>query len=82
MNNVEAIAITTTFYGIFAANFLFLPVAIKLNEQSEHEIMGSELVAEGILAIQEGDIPMIVKKRLTAFLSTKDRVRSGTEKAK
>jgi len=76
MGKSMAIAITTTFYGIFAANFLFLPVAIKLNEQSEYEILGREMIAEGVLAIQQGDIPMIVKKRLTAFLSNKDRART------
>jgi len=73
MGRAMAIAITTTFYGIFAANFLFLPVAIKLNEQSEHDGMARELIADGILAIHQGEIPLMVRKRLTAFLSRKDR---------
>jgi chemotaxis protein MotA len=68
-----AIAITTTFYGIFAANFLFLPTAIKLTEHSENEILAKELVAEGILAIQQGDLPMIVKKKLNAFMAARTR---------
>ncbi len=72
-----AIAITTTFYGIFAANFFFLPTAIKLTEHSEHEILARELVAEGILAIQQGDLPMIVKKKLNAFLSARIRESTG-----
>jgi len=82
MGRSMAIAITTTFYGIFAANFVFLPVAIKLNEQTEHEIMGRELVAEGILAIHAGSIPMIVKKRLTAFLSAKERAKTTGERSR
>lgn len=76
MGRAMAIAITTTFYGIFAANFIFLPVAIKLNEQSEHDVMARELIAEGVLAIQQGEIPLLVKKRLTVFLSRKDREES------
>ncbi len=82
MGKSMAIAITTTFYGIFAANFIFLPVAIKLNEQTEHEIMGRELIAEGILAIHEGAIPMLVKKRLTAFLSSKERAKTSGDRSK
>lgn len=68
MGSSMAIAITTTFYGIFAANFLFLPVAIKLNEHSENDIMRKQLITEGITAIHAGELPMIVKKKLNAFL--------------
>jgi len=75
-----AIAITTTFYGIFAANFLFLPTAIKLTEHSENEILSKELVAEGIIAIHQGDLPMIVKKKLNAFVAA--RMRESTQAKK
>ena len=70
MGSNMAIAITTTFYGIFAANFLFLPIAIKLNEHSERDVLIKELIAEGIMAIQGGDLPLIVKKKLNAFLAS------------
>lgn len=70
MGNAMAIAITTTFYGIFAANFLFLPIAIKLNEHSERDLLTKELIAEGVLSIHRGDLPLIVKKKLNAFLSS------------
>ncbi|GBD99607.1 chemotaxis protein PomA [bacterium BMS3Abin07] len=70
MGSGMAIAITTTFYGIFAANFLFLPIAIKLNEHSERDVLIKELIAEGISAIQGGDLPLIVRKKLNAFLSS------------
>ena len=63
-----AIAITTTFYGIFAANFLFLPTAIKLGEYTENEIMHMRLVAEGVISIRAGDLPMILRKKLNAFI--------------
>jgi chemotaxis protein MotA len=69
MGSAMAIAITTTFYGIFAANFIFLPVAIKLNDQSQREIMSRELMTEGVLCIQLGDLPIAVKQKLNAFLS-------------
>lgn len=63
-----AIAITTTFYGIFAANFFFLPAAIKLGEYTENEIMHMRLIAEGVISIRAGDLPIILRKKLNAFL--------------
>jgi chemotaxis protein MotA len=68
MGSAMAIAITTTFYGIFAANFVFLPVATKLNEHSENDVVTRELIAEGVMSIQHGDLPYIVKKKLNAFV--------------
>lgn len=68
-----AIAVTTTFYGIFGANFLFLPAAVKLNEYSEEEILNKELITEGVISIQQGDLPLIVNKKLESFLSARLR---------
>ena len=68
MGSAMAIAITTTFYGIFAANFLFLPTAIKLGELNEDETFRNQIVAEGLLAISNGDLPIMVRKKLNNFL--------------
>jgi chemotaxis protein MotA len=68
MGEAMAIAITTTFYGIFAANFLFLPAAIKLTDRSENAFIDRQLVVEGVLAIHNEDLPSIVRKKLDAFL--------------
>jgi chemotaxis protein MotA len=75
-----AIAITTTFYGIFAANFLFLPAAIKLNEQSENNVMNQQLMTEGIIAIQQADLPMMVRKKLDSFIIGKLSKEGGAPK--
>ncbi len=68
MGSAMAIAITTTFYGIFAANFLFLPAAIKLGGLGEDEVLFRRLVKEGVIAIRQGSLPIIIKKRLNAFI--------------
>ncbi|HEB02806.1 MAG TPA: hypothetical protein ENI12_06195 [Nitrospirae bacterium] len=68
MGSAMAIAITTTFYGIFAANFLFLPTAIKLGELNEDETFRNQIVVEGVLAISNGDLPIMVRKKLNTFL--------------
>jgi chemotaxis protein MotA len=67
MGQAMSNAVTATFYGIFAAN-IYIPIATKLNDHSEREIVTREMIAEGILAINQGDIPIIVKKKLNAFV--------------
>lgn len=64
-----AIAMTASFYGIFSANFVFLPIAKKLTFFMEEEQVDREIIAMGILAIQEGDAPWLVFKKLEAYLS-------------
>ena len=68
-----AIAVTGTFYGIASANFVFLPVANKLDAYTDEELLLKEVMIEGILSIQTGEMPIIVGKRLKAFLAPRMR---------
>lgn len=70
-----AVAVTTTFFGIFGTNFLFLPVARKLNAYSDEEILIKEVMIEGILSIQAGELPAILTRKLEAFLARRHRQR-------
>jgi chemotaxis protein MotA len=67
MGKAMSNAVTATFYGIFSAN-IFIPIATKLTDHSERDIINKEMTAEGIMAIQQGDVPLIVRKKLTAFI--------------
>jgi chemotaxis protein MotA len=62
-----AVAMTATFYGIFGANFLFLPVAGKLNVYAQEEVFLEELMIEGILCIQQNEVPALALRKLQAF---------------
>lgn len=64
-----AIAITTTFYGIFSTNFLFLPIAGKLSVHTNRETLIKELVIEGTSGLKKGEIPSILRHRLQSFLA-------------
>ena len=75
-----AIAVTGTFYGIASANFIFLPVANKLDAHTESELLLKEVMIEGVLSIQARDIPIIVSKKLHAFLATRHRDDKNTGK--
>jgi chemotaxis protein MotA len=68
-----AVAMTATFYGIFGANFLFLPVAGKLESYSEEELFLKEVVIEGVLSIQRQEVPAILSRRLEAYLNRRSR---------
>ncbi|MCC3145199.1 MotA/TolQ/ExbB proton channel family protein [Halanaerobium sp. Z-7514] len=64
-----AVALITTLYGALLANWIFIPLAKNLQTQSNHEIHVKEVIIEGILSIQAGENPRIVKEKLNAFLS-------------
>jgi chemotaxis protein MotA len=64
-----ATAFVATFYGVFTANVLWLPMAKKLHNNSKHEQHNLELVIEGLMSIQAGDNPRIVREKLEGFLA-------------
>jgi chemotaxis protein MotA len=69
-----AIALLTTFYGAVMANACFLPLANKLETRAKQEGAIRELMIEGILSIQAGDKPALVKEKLRSFVPPKERV--------
>lgn len=69
MGSSMAIAMTASFYGIFSANFVFLPIASKLGYYSDEDILSREIIAKGVLSIYEGDVPWLVAKKLEGYLS-------------
>ena len=74
-----ATALVTTFYGALAANLVFIPIANKLRNRSQSEVLVKEVMIEGILSIQAGDNPRIVEEKLKVFLAPRQRqpVRGG-----
>jgi chemotaxis protein MotA len=68
-----ATALVTTFYGALLAYLFFIPVAGKLSHRSKEELLQKELILEGILAIQSGDNPRIVREKLMTYLAPATR---------
>lgn len=75
-----ATAILTTLYGAVMANVLFLPAAGKLKVRTAGELLGKEIVIEGILSIQSGDNPRVVEQKLKSFVSPAIRANIKTKK--
>lgn len=72
-----AIALITTLYGALLANLFFLPIASKLELKTENELYIKEIMIEGIIGIQSGENSKILKEKLRAYLSKKERVSAG-----
>ncbi|MHB8170274.1 MAG: flagellar motor protein [Thermincolia bacterium] len=68
-----ALAFIATLYGVGSANLFWLPVANKLKFKNKKEILGMQVILEGILSLQAGDNPSIVGEKLKAFLSPEMR---------
>lgn len=64
-------AFLATFYGIFSANVFFLPLGGKLKAKSANEVLRRELILEGVLSLQAGESPRIVREKLEVFLPPK-----------
>lgn len=73
-----ATAFTATLYGVSSANIIWLPIAYKLKRRNSEEVLTRELMIEGVLSIQAGENPQILRQKLVAFLPPKGR----TAKAK
>jgi len=68
-----AVAFIATLYGVVTANILWLPMGTKLKQKSEKELHVRHLMIEGVLAVQAGENPRIVREKLDAFLAPKER---------
>jgi chemotaxis protein MotA len=68
-----ACALIGTLYGAVMANLVCIPLSEKLAFMSEEERLIKEVIVRGVLAIQAGDNPRIVRQKLEAFVPPKLR---------
>jgi len=66
-------AFIATLWGIGMANLCYLPIGDKLRLRHEEEAANLELIIEGVIAIQSGDNPRIIRTRLLSFIDPKSR---------
>ena len=64
-------AFIATMYGVAFANVVFLPFAGKIKAKASRETMINELIIEGLLSIQAGENPRIIKEKLNLALMEK-----------
>ena len=63
-----AVAFVATVYGVGSANLLFIPFATKLKFKYKKVFLKKEMIVEGILAIQAGESPALIERKLQAYV--------------
>jgi chemotaxis protein MotA len=63
-----ATAFVATIYGVAVANLICLPAAGKLKIRHREEVMGKEMILEGVVSILEGMNPRMMETKLRTFL--------------
>ncbi len=68
-----ATALITTLYGSIGANLFALPIRDKLLQKDADEVLERSVMVEGIIGIQQGENPRVLKDKLASFLSPAER---------
>jgi len=75
-----AVALLTTFYGSVVANVFCMPLAGKLKNRSQEEVLDKSLIVEGMKSILEGENPRVIEQKLHAFVAPQNRQSSFNKK--
>jgi chemotaxis protein MotA len=70
-----AVAVVATMYGTVLANAIAGPMGDKLALRSGEEILGREMMLQGILSIQAGDNPRVTLDKMLAFIPGPQRTK-------
>lgn len=68
-----AAAFVATLYGIFTGYVLWHPFANKLKRKSQEEVRTKTMILEGLILIQRGSNPTLLKDKMMAFLPPSHR---------
>lgn len=72
LGHMIAAAFVATLWGVLSANILWLPLGSRLKRLSEIEVAQMTLVVEGIISIQAGANPRLVRQRLSSLVAPQD----------
>jgi len=68
-----AMALAAAFFGLGSGYLIFLPMGGKLRRRSEEELLVKEIIIRGVLLLQSGATPRIVRDNLMAYLDPVQR---------
>jgi len=67
------IALTSTLYGVILSNFVLLPMAARIREVTDHELLLQKIILEGVRSIQSELNPRVLEVKLKSFLTPSAR---------
>ena len=74
-----AVAFVATIYGLFAANLLLIPLGTRIKLNYGKVFLAKEVMLEGILAIQSGESPALIERKLRSFIIEQTENKSEEE---
>jgi chemotaxis protein MotA len=74
-----AVAFVATIYGVGAANIVFLPAANKLKMKHRRDMVQSEMIMHGAIAIQQGENPKLIESKLSVFAHGHGKAHGGEQ---
>lgn len=74
-----AMAFVATLWGVFMANIVYLPIADKLKFRSSEESLLLDIISSGIIAIQNGTSPTLIRRNLELMLPPTQRITNTEE---
>lgn len=63
-----AVAFVATIYGLFLANLILLPCSSRIKFNYQKVFLAKEMMLEGVLAIQAGESPALIERKLQSFI--------------
>lgn len=69
-----ASAFIATLWGVFMANIVWLPIYDKLKKIHDEEHLHLDMILEGVLGIQAGEVPTVIQAKLEGMLPQNERV--------
>lgn len=63
-----AVAFVATIYGLFAANLVLIPFSTRIKFNYQKIFTAKEIMVEGVLAIQAGESPALIERKLQSFI--------------
>lgn len=78
-----ASAFIATMWGIVMANVVWLPISDKLRTMHDEEVRMMRIMAEGVEAVQTGEMPIVIKSKLASTLPhhLQEKITGGTFKS-
>ncbi|ASS68106.1 MULTISPECIES: flagellar motor protein [unclassified Paenibacillus] len=77
-----AVAFTATLYGVASANVVYLPLASKIRSRSQEQVQRMEMMLEGIMGLQAGENPQLIRKKLQSFVVQDEPMRRKPKAAR
>lgn len=72
-------AMTATFYGVIAANLVFLPLSVKLARRTEVKVQFHRMLMDGVLMLYDRRPAYYVEEKMNSYLAPRRRVKSDTK---